>query len=129
MPEQGTTTLILLSVSNYSTVHRGNHPKSNIHPKSQLALSISTIMPSLSHLFKHSTSLRRTALIAGSVASWIPAWLFFQDNVFQIMTVTGASMYPFLNKDFHTSTSKTSVLVDMRKPWEKLQRGTVIAFW
>ena len=38
-------------------------------------------------------------------------------------------MYPFLNTDYNTSTTKDVVLVNMWNPSEGLRRGMVVAFW
>lgn len=38
-------------------------------------------------------------------------------------------MYPFLNTDYNSTTSKDVVFVYMWAPWEKLRRGMVVALW
>ena len=88
-------------------------------------------MASFLHRLRSLSSLPPRKLLYGTavVLSWLPTYLFLRDHFFQVMSVTGPSMYPFLNPDFHSSTRRNLVLVDMRRPWKDLRRGSVIAFW
>ena len=53
---------------------------------------------------------------------------FVWTNVFSIRTVSGDSMYPYLNGDYNTSLERDRVWVDMWMPAEGLRRGMVVAF-
>ena len=53
---------------------------------------------------------------------------FIWNHVFSIRTVSGDSMYPYLNGEYNTSMEKDRVWVDMWMPMEGLRRGMVVAF-
>jgi len=67
--------------------------------------------------------------IFGTILTWVSLISFFHSNILQIMTITGNSMYPFLNTDYNSSTLKDRVLVKMWLPARDLHRGMVVAFW
>ncbi|MCJ1259970.1 hypothetical protein MMC24_007810 [Lignoscripta atroalba] len=81
-----------------------------------------------SNFFRRS-SIRPTLLTIGTLATWFPMYLFFNDHIAQLMWVTGPSMYPFLNTDYNSTTRKDVVFVNMRNPSEGLMRGMIVAFW
>lgn len=54
---------------------------------------------------------------------------FIKENVFEIKSVAGESMYPFLNSDFNSKLQKDIVWVNKWRPGEDVRRGMVIAFW
>lgn len=61
--------------------------------------------------------------------TWVPAVYFIWDHVFQVATVTGESMYPYLNTSYNSSPSKDRILLHMWKPTRDLRRGMLVAFW
>jgi inner membrane protease subunit 2 len=63
------------------------------------------------------------------IASWIPAAIFFKDNVGAIGEVGGESMYPYLNPDFNQGFSKDLCWISKRRPAANLQRGMIVTFW
>ena len=60
---------------------------------------------------------------------WASIGVFIYNNYFELLRFHGVSMYPFINPDFHSSKRDDFALLDKRKPWEGLQRGTIVAFW
>ena len=85
--------------------------------------------PTLRRLLPSSPFWRSTLLTLGTILTWVPALAFINTNVFDIKTVTGDSMYPFLNTDYNNSTHKDRVFLNMWHPTRDLRRGMVVAFW
>jgi inner membrane protease subunit 2 len=63
------------------------------------------------------------------IASWIPAAIFFKDNVGAIGEVGGESMYPYLNPTFNQGFAKDLCWISKRRPATNLQRGMIVTFW
>jgi inner membrane protease subunit 2 len=63
------------------------------------------------------------------IASWIPAAIFFKDNVGAVGEVGGESMYPYLNPTFNQGLSKDLCWISKRRPAADLQRGMIVTFW
>lgn len=63
------------------------------------------------------------------IASWIPAAIFFKDNVGEIGEVGGESMYPYLNPTFNQGFVKDLCWISKRQPATNLQRGMIVTFW
>ena len=111
-------------------------------PSNGQSLSSSTPMPLHFRPFRPIPKLRPTRTIAQRFradarttfgilfffASWFPAWSFFTNNVFCIMSVTGPSMAPFLNTDYNSSLVSDRVWVNMWRAGEGLKRGMVVAY-
>ncbi|MCJ1245792.1 hypothetical protein MMC30_002996 [Trapelia coarctata] len=92
---------------------------------------LSSLRPS--HLFRspffRRPLVRTTFLTLGFVATCAPIAIFLNDNFAQLMWVNGPSMYPFLNTDYNSTTTKDVVFVNMWNPWKGLKRGMVVALW
>lgn len=73
--------------------------------------------------------LRTPFLTLFTFLTWLPVLSFFHTHVSSLMRVTGPSMYPFLNTDYHTSTQKDVVWVWRWNPANGVKRGMVVAFW
>ncbi|TVY53846.1 hypothetical protein LCER1_G004072 [Lachnellula cervina] len=63
------------------------------------------------------------------IATWIPAVVFFNENVGMVTFITGPSMYPYLNTNYNESQSKDACWVNKWKPTENLKRGMLVSFW
>lgn len=62
------------------------------------------------------------------LATWIPVVCWFRFNVAEVITITGPSMYPFLNSDKDITLRPDVVLNSRWKPHQKLERGMIITF-
>lgn len=62
-------------------------------------------------------------------ASWIPAAIFFNENVGEVHKITGASMYPYLNTSYNEGQSKDLCWVKKWNAGQNLQRGMLVSFW
>lgn len=62
-------------------------------------------------------------------ASWIPAVVFFNENVGEVHRITGASMYPYLNTNYNEGQSKDLCWVNKWNAGHNLQRGMLVSFW
>ncbi|KAL6719764.1 hypothetical protein ACLMJK_001685 [Lecanora helva] len=72
---------------------------------------------------------KATLLSLGTILTWTPAIAFILNNVFTITSVTGDSMYPFLNTDYNSTTLKDLVFLNKWHPARDLRRGMIVAFW
>ncbi|TVY35391.1 Mitochondrial inner membrane protease subunit [Lachnellula occidentalis] len=63
------------------------------------------------------------------IASWVPAVVFFNENVGMVTFISGPSMYPYLNTNYNESQSKDACWVNKWKPAENLKRGMLVSFW
>lgn len=72
---------------------------------------------------------RKFAWYSFVIASWVPAAIFFKDNVGAIGEVGGESMYPYLNPTFNQGFSKDLCWISKRQPATNLRRGMVVTFW
>ncbi|CAF9928608.1 MAG: hypothetical protein GOMPHAMPRED_005178 [Gomphillus americanus] len=72
---------------------------------------------------------RHFILASIGLASWIPVMIIIKNNVVKVASISGPSMYPYLNSNYNTSLQKDQVLLSMWKPWQNIQRGQLIAFW
>ncbi|KAL9593523.1 MAG: hypothetical protein Q9219_007513 [cf. Caloplaca sp. 3 TL-2023] len=63
-----------------------------------------------------------------TLLTWLPVLWFIQHHIFQLMSVTGPSMYPFLNTDYNTTVDKDVVAVKMWRAGERVRRGDVVVF-
>jgi inner membrane protease subunit 2 len=61
-------------------------------------------------------------------ATWIPAAIFFNDNVGNFTWITGASMYPFLNSNFNENLKPTICWMRKWEPTKDLERGMIVTF-
>lgn len=87
-----------------------------------------TPTPTLTILQRLRANTRTTISILIFFASWFPAWSFFTNNVFCIMSVTGPSMSPFLNTDYGSSLVSDRVWVNMWRARQGLERGMVVVY-
>jgi inner membrane protease subunit 2 len=62
------------------------------------------------------------------IATWVPAVIFFNENVGEVTQINGPSMYPYLNTSYNESMSKDICWVNKWKPTSKMQRGMLITF-
>ncbi|KAI9681593.1 MAG: hypothetical protein M1829_000790 [Trizodia sp. TS-e1964] len=76
-----------------------------------------------------SPSSRTLVYSIASLLSWTPALIFFNDNIYQIMSITGPSMSPELSPNYHTEGRRDRVLARMWKPEKGLERGMIVSFW
>ncbi|ORY24962.1 putative peptidase [Naematelia encephala] len=70
------------------------------------------------------------------VLSWVPVGLFFTQHVYSLVEVTGSSMQPTLNPNFHTALMRKEIVLLERwsvtlnlnghKPF---RRGDVVTLW
>jgi len=72
---------------------------------------------------------RETSFILFGFATWIPALIFVNSHVAEISWIKGASMYPYLNTDFHRNQKQDMCINWKWKPSEGLQRGMIVSFW
>ncbi|KAL9041239.1 MAG: hypothetical protein Q9180_001415 [Flavoplaca navasiana] len=74
---------------------------------------------------------QRSPLILRNILSfvtWLPVLWCFHIYVFQLMWVTGRSMYPFLNTDSDRRLTRDVVAVSMWNPTKGLRRGDIVVF-
>lgn len=62
-------------------------------------------------------------------ACGIPAIVFVNDNVCRLQEIKGSSMYPYLNKDFNTTTKHDLGLVWKYRAMEDIERGMIVCLW
>ncbi|KAL2065621.1 hypothetical protein VTL71DRAFT_3291 [Oculimacula yallundae] len=89
----------------------------------------------MSRLFSHLNrklqwrpSWRELSYYPIRILPWIPAVIFFNDHVREIVWINGPSMYPFLNPSYNENLSKDVCLNDKWNPRENLQRGMIITY-
>ena len=107
---------------------------SPLHPQLSHARHLTTPPPSPKHLLSNLPPLRALPYYLLTTLSLYSLTLFLWTYTYQIMSVTGPSMYPFLNTDYASvgGTKKDWVWCEM---WgwstgkRKVQRGMVVAFW
>jgi inner membrane protease subunit 2 len=63
------------------------------------------------------------------IVSWVPAAIFFKNNIGAVGEVGGESMYPYLNPTFNEGFSKDLCWISKRNPAKNLQRGMIVTFW
>jgi inner membrane protease subunit 2 len=63
------------------------------------------------------------------IAGWIPAAIFFKDNVGAIGEVGGESMYPYLNPTFNQGFAKDLCWISKLRPSTDIKRGMIVTFW
>jgi inner membrane protease subunit 2 len=73
--------------------------------------------------------LRKTGYNLLIFASWVPAVIFFNENVGETTKINGASMYPYLNTSYNESRKKDLCWVNKWNPGVGLERGMLISFW
>ncbi|KAG9233674.1 peptidase S24/S26A/S26B/S26C [Amylocarpus encephaloides] len=78
---------------------------------------------------QHVPFIRKTGRNLFIFASWIPALIFFNDNVGEVTKITGQSMYPYLNTTYSESGSKDLCWVNKWGAQENLERGMLVSFW
>lgn len=86
-------------------------------------------MPSLSFRARAFARSHPRLVILGSLASYLPVAIFFNNNIAQLMWINGPSMSPFFNSDYNSSLKQDVVLVKMWDQTVGLRRGSVVAFW
>jgi inner membrane protease subunit 2 len=67
-------------------------------------------------------------LKAAIFATWLPAVIFFNDHVGDVTWITGASMYPYFNGDFHENMKQDICWTRRWKPTQELKRGMIVSF-
>ncbi|KAL8659451.1 MAG: hypothetical protein Q9226_000410 [Calogaya cf. arnoldii] len=77
---------------------------------------------------KFPSVLRDTLFYSVIFISWLPVLWCFHTHVFQLMWVTGRSMYPFLNTDINERLVRDILAVRMWNPTEGLRRGDIVVF-
>ncbi|TVY80839.1 Mitochondrial inner membrane protease subunit [Lachnellula suecica] len=73
-------------------------------------------------------SIRRFGRTLFFWASWVPAIIFFNENVGEVTIINGPSMYPYLNTGYNESNSRDLCWVNKRKPAHNLERGMLVSF-
>jgi inner membrane protease subunit 2 len=72
---------------------------------------------------------RKTSFYLIGFATWIPALVFFNSHVAELVWVNGSSMYPYLNADYNRSL-KQDVCINWKwAPLDGLKRGMIVTFW
>jgi hypothetical protein len=89
--------------------------------------------PSFSRIFSrariYKPAFRDASFYLFGFATWIPAFVFINSHVAELSWIKGASMYPYLNTDFHRNL-KQDVCINWKwAPLEGLQRGMIVTFW
>jgi len=77
----------------------------------------------------YTPNARKTSFILFGFATWIPALIFVNSHVAELSWIKGASMYPYLNTDFHRNKKQDMCINWKWKPAEGLQRGMIVSFW
>lgn len=62
-------------------------------------------------------------------ATWIPVAAMFNSYVVETVTITGPSMYPFLNSEKDSSLGRDTLLTYKFNRQGNLARGMIITFW
>jgi len=62
------------------------------------------------------------------LATWIPAVIFFNENIGELATINGPSMYPYLNPGFNENVTRDICWVNKWYPTRKLERGMIVWF-
>lgn len=63
------------------------------------------------------------------IATWIPAYIFFNTHVAETRIINGASMYPYLNSGYNESLTRDVGFVNKWNPLAGLRRGMLVTFW
>jgi len=63
-----------------------------------------------------------------TLATWIPAVIFFNENIGELATINGPSMYPYLNTSFNEDLTRDVCWVNKWNPTRKLERGMIVWF-
>ncbi|CAG8984090.1 hypothetical protein HYALB_00010590 [Hymenoscyphus albidus] len=90
---------------------------------------MSRLNPLLQRLSQSKPFMRKSGYNLLIFASWIPALVFFNENVGQVAKISGASMYPYLNTSYNEGRSKDLCWVNKWSPGQNLQRGMLVSFW
>ncbi|KAH6671860.1 peptidase S24/S26A/S26B/S26C [Halenospora varia] len=61
-------------------------------------------------------------------ATWIPAVIFFHDNIGEVTRISGPSMYPYLNTSYNENQKEDRCWVNKFRPTQNLQRGMLVSF-
>lgn len=95
-----------------------------------LARRFATKFPSLpERIQKHKPFLRETGFHLFAFVTWIPALIFFNNNVGEVAWIEGPSMYPYLNTNKDGSLKQDTCWVDKWNPLQGLRRGMIVTFW
>lgn len=73
--------------------------------------------------------VKQTSFILFNFITWIPAVIWFNSNVGDIVWIQGGSMYPYLNTDINRTTKKDACWNSKWEPLEGLRRGMIVSFW
>lgn len=60
--------------------------------------------------------------------TWIPVVILFNNNVAEVTTIHGPSMFPFFNEDYDRTLMPNVVLNYRWDPHANLKRGMVVTF-
>ncbi|KUJ14407.1 LexA/Signal peptidase [Mollisia scopiformis] len=63
-----------------------------------------------------------------TIATWIPAVIFFNGHVGEVTWINGSSMYPFLNSSYDESLEKDVCWTNKWSPITGLRRGMIVSF-
>lgn len=62
-------------------------------------------------------------------ASWIPVVVWFNSYIAETITISGPSMYPYLNSEKDSSIGQDTLLNYKFNAQANLARGMIITFW
>jgi inner membrane protease subunit 2 len=101
---------------------------------SALLLWLLAIMASnrIISMFRRNLEWRRTfsdfRYWSFTLATWIPALIFFNGHVGEVSWISGASMYPYLNTSFNDDLAQDICWTSKWNPTGNLQRGMIVSF-
>jgi inner membrane protease subunit 2 len=74
-------------------------------------------------------STRDFSLYCFAFVSWVPAIIFFNQHVAEHASISGQSMYPYLNTGYNETLRKDICLVNKWNPAKNLKRGMLVTYW
>jgi mitochondrial inner membrane protease subunit 2 len=77
----------------------------------------------------YAPTARDTSYMLLGFATWIPAFMFVNSHVAEVVWINGPSMYPYLNTDFHRTLKKDLCINWKWAPLEDIRRGMIVTFW
>ncbi|CZS91949.1 related to IMP2-mitochondrial inner membrane protease subunit [Rhynchosporium agropyri] len=91
-------------------------------------MSIGRMFPHFNRKLQWRPTWRELSFWPIRLLPWIPAIIFSNDHVIDVVWINGPSMYPFLNPSFNENLSKDVCLNYKWNPRKNLGRGMIISY-
>lgn len=104
-------------------------PKYKLTQQVVANMALGRLPPFLDRLRTHRPFIKQTSFLLFGFITWVPAVIWVNSNVGDVVWIQGGSMYPYLNTDINRTTKKDACWKNKWNPLEGLRRGMIVSFW